>query len=136
MKAVVNKARLAETQFYPNGAGCTVTLRPRAQKSFAKKYKHDSRVTSAFSELLKSLQKGEEPHPKFNVHRLSKQKFENTFDWWDAHLKGQSILIRFRVDPVEHQIIIGAMGTHDDVLTEDTASAGFDFTLPADSAWA
>ena len=133
---MANKARLAETQFYPNGAGCTVTLRPRAQKSFAKKYKHDSRVTSALSELLKSLQAGEAPHPKFNVHRLAKQAFEGTHDWWDAHLKGQSILIRFRVDQAAHQIIIGAMGTHDDVLTEGTASADFDFTLPADSAWA
>lgn len=119
---------ITETQFFPNGESCTVTLRPRAQKTFAKRYKHDSRVTTALSELLKELQAGLAPHPKYNLHRL-KGTFEGVPGWWDAHLKGQAVIMRFRVDQAAHEIIIGAIGSHQEVLSE-TAPSEFDFLLP------
>ena len=54
---------------------------------------------------------------QFNLHRLrGRQKFEGTSDWFDAHLVGQKILIRFRIDAKNHQIILGALGGHDEVL--------------------
>lgn len=94
-------------------SGWTVYQSSNFKKGW-KKHKNDKRVSSALYDLIDQLKNGTHPKdlpPQYNAHRLKKVD-PNWSGYWDAHLKGQKIILIFDWDPDNKTIKLAHLGTH------------------------
>jgi mRNA-degrading endonuclease YafQ of YafQ-DinJ toxin-antitoxin module len=90
----------------------------RQSSNFKKGYKkhiRDKRVAEGLTEILSALKEGTHPMQlpaKYNVHPLkSKGPWGG---YYDAHLKGQKILLIFAWDKDDKRIDLAHLGTHEE----------------------
>ena len=97
----------------------------RQSSNFKKGYKkhiRDPRVKEALTEILQGLKRGKHPmelDPRFNVHPI-RSKGNPWRGYYDAHLKGQKIILLFYWDKDDKRIDLAHLGTHQEAkLTRD-----------------
>lgn len=94
----------------------------RQSSNFKKGYKkhiRDKRVQEALTEILQELKSGTHPMElpaRYNVHPV-KGPWKG---YYDAHLKGQKIVLLFAWDKEDKRIDLAHLGTHKEAkLTKD-----------------